>query len=274
MNLCNCSENCVSLVKSKNGKYARGHYHGVAIWPSKSNYKPYFCDCGCMEICGPGKRFVHGHNKSNLGKKFPNLVKSEKWKESMKSPDRSRKLREATSKNWQDEEYRNHMIEVHKDYKWTDEQRNKIISKLKKPHSKEHNRKVGDALRGNPKSQEHIRKLFLASGKKPNKTEIFTDTLVKIACPEEFIYSGNGKIWIEGKNPDWFNVNGKKQVIEMLGTYWHGEKKTGRTNGQEERRLKSHYAKYGYDCLIIWQSELKYQEEVIEKIRKFNSGGK
>jgi len=117
-----------------------------------------------------------------------------------------------------------------------------------------------------------MKKVFASCEIKPNKTEIFTDSLVQKARPTDFIYSGDGKIFIAGKVPDWFNVNGKKQVIEMLGTYWHGEKVTGRTKEQEEDFLKSHYSKYGYDCLIIWESELKNPESVMEKLQEFNGG--
>jgi len=96
-----------------------------------------------------------------------------------------------------------------------------------------------------------------------NKTEIFTDGLVQKARPTDFIYSGDGKIWIAGKNPDWFNVNGKKQVIEFFGGlgYWH--------KLEDEEIRKSHFAKYGYDCLIIWESELKNPEQVISRIQNF-----
>jgi len=29
------------------------------------NYMPYFCDCGCGQICGIGYRYAHGHNPLN-----------------------------------------------------------------------------------------------------------------------------------------------------------------------------------------------------------------
>jgi hypothetical protein len=29
------------------------------------NYMPYFCDCGCGQICGIGYRYAHGHNLLN-----------------------------------------------------------------------------------------------------------------------------------------------------------------------------------------------------------------
>ena len=65
-------------------------------------------------------------------------------------------------------------------------------------------------------------------------------------------------------------MNGKKQVIELLGNYWHGEKRTGRTKEQEETFLKNHYAKYGYNCLCIWELEVK-DKKLIDRIREWSS---
>ena len=107
-------------------------------------------------------------------------------------------------------------------------------------------------------------KTLRKSAKHPNKSEIFLNNIIQ-KISSDFIYSGNGKFWVAGKNPDWFNVNGKKQVIEMLGDYWHSEKLTGRSKEQEEDYLKDHYAKYGYDCLIIWEHELK-DERIIQAL--------
>ena len=143
---------------------------------------------------------------------------------------------------------------------------NAMMGRLCKEETKTKQSKSHKKWWSNP---ENAKLRFEQMGIKPNKTESFTDSLVQNARPTDFIYSGDGKIWIAGKNPDWFNKNGKKQVIEMLGNYWHSEMLTGRTKEQEEDYLKSHYAKYGYNCLIIWESELKNPDQVIEKIRNF-----
>jgi hypothetical protein len=141
----------------------------------------------------------------------------------------------------------------------SEEEKNKSLEKRKETLKR----------KSEEEKNKSLERWFKSNKIKPNKAEIFTDTLVQIARPNEFIYSGDGKIFIAGKVPDWFNTNGKKQLIEMFGTYWHGEKRTGLTNQQEEDRLKSHYAKYGYNCLVIWESELKEPEKVIHKIRSF-----
>jgi len=117
--------------------------------------------------------------------------------------------------------------------------------------------------------EKTMKKILKTSHIYPNKTEIFVDTIIQISRPTDFIYSGDGEIIIGGKNPDWFNVNGKKQIIELFGDYWHSEKITGRPKEQEEEFYKSHYKEYGYDCLIIWEYELKYPDKVRERIRSF-----
>ncbi len=49
--------------------------------------------------------------------------------------------------------------------------------------------------------------------------------------------------------PDFFNINGQKKVIEMFGDYWH--------QGQNPQDKIDRYAKSGFDCLVIWERELK-----------------
>jgi len=114
---------------------------------------------------------------------------------------------------------------------------------------------------------ERFKRIFANQDIRPTKIEIFVDGLVQTACPE-FRYVGNRKVWIGKKNPDWIHRN-RNLVIEYFSDYYHGEKRTGRTKEQEEDLRKSHFKKYGYDCLIIWESELKNLENIIEKIKKF-----
>jgi len=116
---------------------------------------------------------------------------------------------------------------------------------------------------------EHLSKIFKACERKPNDTELLVDDLVQTTKPKEFRYVGDFQVWIGGKNPDWININGKKQLIEFLGTYWHGEKVKRRTKQQEEEYLKSHYSKYGFDCLLIWEDELKDIQTLKQKISVF-----
>jgi very-short-patch-repair endonuclease len=104
-------------------------------------------------------------------------------------------------------------------------------------------------------------------GRKPRKIETYLDGHIQSNFPNEYIFSGTGKVFIGGKVPDWFNVNGKKQVIELFGDFWHGEKWTGRTKDEEESQRIDHFRKYGYSCLIIWEHEVESDiGKVVERI--------
>jgi len=119
-------------------------------------------------------------------------------------------------------------------------------------------------------SEESLRKWAKSCGLKPNKKEKQLFGFVDMIFPNDYKLNVRANVMtLGGKIPDIVNVNGKKQVIEMLGTYWHSEKVTGRTKEQEEDFLKSHYSKYGYNCLIIWESELKNPDKLTQKIQNF-----
>lgn len=87
---------------------------------------------------------------------------------------------------WQNPEYREHMVKVHKEaYK---------------------------------KDPDLLRRVLTCQ--KPNKIEqelidIFTDYDLP------YKYVGNGDFILGGKCPDFLNVNGEKKLIEFYGDYWH-----------------------------------------------------
>lgn len=82
-------------------------------------------------------------------------------------------------------------------------------------------------------------------------------------------YVGDGSFLIEGFNPDFVNINGKKHVIEVFGRVWHEDlvKDWKRT---ELGRIMV-FNSYGFKTLIIWEEELKHKDAVIEKIRCFDA---
>lgn len=106
---------------------------------------------------------------------------------------------------------------------------------------------------------------------KPNKPEKALSYIIRKVSPHKFKYNGDGRLGVAlaGRIPDFVNVNGKKQVIELFGEYWHGEKRTQRTKEQETERLISHYKKLGYSCLIIWEFDLKNKDNVKNIIKEF-----
>lgn len=117
-----------------------------------------------------------------------------------------------------------------------------------------------------------IRAQRLALAIHPNKPEAKIMDMLERICPSEFKFVGDGQVIIAGKNPDFININGRKQIIECFGDYWHGEKARC-FEETEEGRIKL-FKEYGFDTLIIWEGELKVPEKVTDKIINFIKGGK
>ena len=123
----------------------------------------------------------------------------------------------------------------------------------------------------NPIYRKRQIKLILEGiNRSPNKPE---KTLINLIKKNNlpFHYVGNGKVIIEGFNPDFINNNGKKQIIEVNGDYWHNLPKMIK---KDKKKMKI-YRKYGYKTLIIWENELIgnfNQNRIIDKIKKlYNS---
>lgn len=102
---------------------------------------------------------------------------------------------------------------------------------------------------------ERIRK----SARRPNKYEQTLDAILQELFPKEWRYVGDGQLVINRKNPDWVNINGRKQLIELWGEYWHKH--------DNPDDLRAHYREYGYSTIIIWASELMNPELLKQKLR-------
>ncbi len=97
--------------------------------------------------------------------------------------------------------------------------------------------------------------------KEPNKPE----KIILDIIGDRGQYSGNGTFWLKfkngnNKNPD-FKIHGKNKVIEHYGEYWH-------RNDLAEDIVKL-YNKIGYECLVIWEYELKDLSCIKYKINSF-----
>lgn len=181
-------------------------------------------------------------SKSHKGKK------THEWNESSR-----KKASESHEKLWKDPEYRRNQIKARKGKKQSEE-------------TKEKHRKASKKLWKDP---EFARKVVKAQKRKPTKPEIEFVSILNNYFPEEFKYVGDGEIWIGGKNPDFFNINGKKQVIELYGLYWHSFERTGNIKEEEEQQRIDHFSKYGYKTLIVWENELENLNRLKKKIQSF-----
>lgn len=105
--------------------------------------------------------------------------------------------------------------------------------------------------------------------KRPTKLEQQLIILIK-QNNLPFKYVGNGEFIVGGRCPDFLNINGKKQIIEIFGRYWHSPiYRPTMSYKQTYRATIEHYKKYGFGCLIIWDYELKDSNMIIKKINNF-----
>lgn len=146
----------------------------------------------------------------------------------------------ATKRNWENPEYREKTIK-------------RFLSQWADP--KWHDRQVSLALQGN--------------NIKPNKPETGINNILNELYPNQWKYTGDGSVIIGGLNPDFTNVNGKKEVIELFGDWWHSDKKIqNRWKSSENGRIEV-FKQYGFNCLVIWERELKDKQKVVDKIKQW-----
>lgn len=104
---------------------------------------------------------------------------------------------------------------------------------------------------------------------KPTKPEMQLEDILENLYPNQWKYVGDGEIVLGGKNPDFINIDGKKQIIEMFGTYYHSKACNGECPLLHELDRKDGYAKFGYDTLVVWEHELKDEKEIRYKVVEF-----
>lgn len=94
---------------------------------------------------------------------------------------------------------------------------------------------------------DFVRKQMKARGVKPNKVERVLELILNEAYPGQWKYTGDGQFIIAGKCPDFVNVNGKKQIIEVYGDFWH--------RGQDPAERIDLFKQFGYSTLVVWEKE-------------------
>lgn len=102
----------------------------------------------------------------------------------------------------------------------------------------------------------------------PNKPEqAFIDICKKHNLPYKFV--GDGEFMLGGKNPDFINVNGKKEVVEIFGRAFHSPLETFREDLPYHQTYKGcieHYKQYGFNCIIIWDDEIGCEDLVLRRL--------
>jgi len=105
-----------------------------------------------------------------------------------------------------------------------------------------------------------LKRAVLAQGKIPSSYEKRIMELVK-KYKLPYKYVGDGKVWIDGKNPDFINVNHQKIIVEVYANWRHPK-------NYENRRAKF-FAKYGYKVIFINEKDLlvnDWEERCLNKV--------
>lgn len=143
------------------------------------------------------------------------------------------------------------------------------------PESNPMRQHISERARERWQDPEFATKMAVSWQRKPTKPENQLRAILNSHFPE-FQYNGDGRLGIilAGLIPDFVNVNGKKQVIEVFGDYWHSPKINRKWHQTELGRILAYHS-VGFDCLVLWEHEMdKLQKgDTIEKITKFTKGG-
>lgn len=143
-----------------------------------------------------------------------------------------------------------------------------------KKHSKESMKKMVRTRRERGSynfSEELMRRMIINSRKSmhirpTNPEKKFIELCKSHNLP--YNYVGDGKFWIGNKNPDFIHKNSKKEVVEIFGDYWHSPLRNPRMRESTTyTATMKHYKRYGFNCLIIWEHELK--EDLNRVLNKF-----
>lgn len=108
---------------------------------------------------------------------------------------------------------------------------------------------------GVPRSKETIRKSLRR--RKMSYPEIKLQTIInKYKLPYKFV--GDGKFFIERKNPDFININGEKKAIEVYSKTQKDEFRNGGFEGWSRER-RAIFAKYGWEIIFMETKQLNDQ---------------
>lgn len=126
----------------------------------------------------------------------------------------------------------------------------------------EYRRKMSESSRRFWQDPEYRERTISAKCKglavKPTVPEATMRFILDKHFPGEWKYVGDFQTWIDGRNPDFINVNGRKAVVEVYGRRWH--------KPEEEQERIAHFARNGYECAVVWDDEMKSESVVLAKV--------
>lgn len=160
------------------------------------------------------------------------------------------KLSEKAKKRWQNPRFRKKMSEVLTGRKFSEEAK----------------RKMADLWR----DEEYVQHVIAGFHRKPTEPE---QKIISV-CRENnfpFNYCGDGSFMVDILNPDFISTDGSKKIIEVFGRAFHDPDVSFFKVSWHRQYWgrKAYLSQLGYDCLIIWDDELRNEKAVVERIRDF-----
>jgi len=129
-------------------------------------------------------------------------------------------------------------------------------------------KKMSEAAKRRCQDPDYVRKWIASNQIKSNRAERKLDAILQKVCPDEFALNVKANIMVlGGKIPDFVNVNGKKQLIELFGDYWHNPNYFPDRQSSQERI--DYFRQFGFDTLIVWEHELKDEAALKQKLLTF-----
>lgn len=138
-----------------------------------------------------------------------------------------------------------------------------------KRHSEKTKRAIAEKAHRRWQDQEYAAQIMAARNIRPNRAETALQDFLNTHFPQEYKYTGDGSLIINGMMPDFTNCNGKKEIIELFGNYFHSDKIVGDRWHQTELGRIMAFNSLGFRGLVVWEDELKDQDKLLVKVKAF-----
>jgi hypothetical protein len=118
-------------------------------------------------------------------------------------------------------------------------------------------------------NSDYIKKVYDGLGRRPTKPEERLMNIFSKYFPE-LQYNGDFRLGVSLRRliPDFINVNGAKEVVEVFGERFHKA-------SQVDEKI-ARYKQLGYNCLILWSKDVMRREEadIVTRIELFRGENK